>query len=446
MVPDRTVSNMSGREPACGRLRRDDVVVTVSSAPATADPSAASAADARLVTGRPLAVVATTALPLSGGITGFHLVSAAFLPILTIWHWRRSSQVVVLLLLLYLVAQLLSDSANATPLSSTLGEVRLLSTFALPALAVPWLVNADLARWQRLTVLSMASLAVLGVLYVGAPDARTVWKFALGAPVLFSLTVVLGQLWSRGHRLVAPAAVALLAAVSLYLGFRSLAAETLLAAAVLLGLVFWRPTRRVLAGLFALAIPAMFVIQSGYVWAAGSGFLGEVEQARYQRQATIDGGFLVASRPEAEISRMIIRDHPLLGLGSEPRLDDTEMVEAKERLSHRKIWLSSYIRERVLGEFQAHSMFLTAWVRAGLLGALSVVGLWLWVVVRSVRLVLDGILDGRFLPFVVCAIPILTWEFLFSPTSTGAGLIYGLLLAVILIHDPPLHGHTPDDS
>lgn len=401
--------------------------VAVTGAPSREEP------DPDLGTKRPLPIAASVAVPLGSGLTGFHLVMAGLLPIIAMWHWRRPSRTVLLLLGGYVCAQVLSDLANGTPPESTVAELILFSTFALPALGMPWLAAGDLARWQRLTGLAMGGLAVLGLVYVSTLDARTAWKFGLGAPVLLTVTVGLGVLWAKGRRLVAPVVVALLAFVSFYLGFRSLAAEALVASMLLLGLTFWRPTLRSVTVLFALAVSALFVIQAGYVWAASSGRLGETEQVRHQRQATTEGGILLTSRPELEISRMLVAQRPLLGYGSDPRLSDEEKVEGRDRLRSMKIGFTSYIRERMLGEFQAHSIIFTAWVRAGLLGALSVVGLWAWVVSRSLRLVLADTLDPRLLPFLVCAIPTLTWEFLFSPLSVGAGVIYGLAAAAVLM-------------
>lgn len=392
---------------------------------------------------RPLGLCLLLAVPLGAGLMPFHLAALFLLPLVLLWHRRQSSVVVVAWCAVLGVAQVLSDVANRTSPSSTIAELVLLSGLVLPALTIPWLVNADPARWEKATLLSMVALVIYGLVSVvltalgTLPTADLVWKFALGAPAIIAVTVPLGWLWVRGHRAVVPLVVFALGVLSLLLGFRSLAAESLVAAVALFALLWVRPTRRSLITIFVLAVLALAGGQSFYYWAAGNGHLGQEAKVRFEHDTSTTSGPLLSSRPDFVISSMLIEQQPILGYGSNPVLTDSQVMQGRAELLERKIGFTEYIRERMLGEFQSHSTLFGTWVRAGLVGAVAVLGIWFWIIRRVWKLLLAEGADTRLVPFLVAVIPTITWELAFSPVNPGIGVLCGLTIAAIQASQHP---------
>src|SRR6266851_5557940 len=270
--------------------------------------------------------VAFSRVQIGGWLYATDLCLLGALPFVLVRHGRwlqiKPIQITVWLGLLWLAAQVLTDVIRESPVEDySRGWSKILLTvthFATVALLI--------RQSQRRFILYGAGLALGGVLtFFIAPTfadfaEQYPWKFGLGLPVTILVCLIAGRLAHRS-RIVAVAMIAAIAAINLYLGFRSLGALSAAAAIYSYFLLSPGPSSRRLDKVrIALAVAGLAAgvwgISAIYAYGAQSGWLGQDERVKYEMQSSGDGGVLLGGRTEILSTSQAIIDSPVIGHGS----------------------------------------------------------------------------------------------------------------------------------
>jgi hypothetical protein len=180
---------------------------------------------------------------------------------------------------------------------------------------------------------------------------------------------------------------------------------------------------RLLALMGTLAVLAMF----GYVMASSRGWLGAVEQVRYQQQSEANIGVLSA-RYDSICGALAIIDSPLIGHGS--WAEDTAGYRARGLALIGLPPAAAAGRLMQGGPIPGHSHIITAWVFHGVLGGLY----WVFVLgflIRYMVRYLPG--PPEYLPYILISVISLSWNILASPfgqrPATAASLVFLIVCA-----------------
>lgn len=178
------------------------------------------------------------------------------------------------------------------------------------------------------------------------------------------------------------------------------------------------------------AVAASLVMVSTLTALAGSGYLGADLAALTEKQSQADGGIIVGGRPETLASVVAIESAPILGRGGSPRLNYAERLDAIDRMTKAGIRPSPVEINRIVGsQVNSHSVFFSAWVAYGLVGALAwlgVLGIIWTAALRSLMLV------GRLYPLLLFGAIQLSWDIFFSPWNARSEVIFGLFCALAI--------------
>jgi hypothetical protein len=301
---------------------------------------------------------------------------------------------------------------------------------------------------RRMRLFAWGLVAGLLVEFFVAPSpyaATDPWKFGLAEPL--TLAVVLFASRPRIYRmpLVAPGAIAFMAAANLVLGYRSLAGICFLTSGYTL--ISTRGHRRahriglpspgkalVLCACCALAA---FGFTKIYQRVARDGLLGAVAQQKYLSQNSSQNsatGLLVGGRPEILADLAAIRDSPFIGHGSwaqGPKYVDLMRAELV-RYGYKPNY--SALTSQQIPE---HSHILGAWVDAGFLGSLF----WFWTLgLAATVLSRLYLLRDRLTPLVAFVGLLFLWDVLFSPFGAERRLTVPFFLIILLFSRDRLRG------
>ncbi len=270
--------------------------------------------------------------------------------------------------------------------------------------------------------------------------AQYPWEFGWGFPVTLAVFLLTS---GRTYRsLLLPLG---LAALNIYLGFRSMGAVCFLVSIYLFLRIAWLKSetprqvplraKQAVAALILVAFGA-WGMASVYEKAASSGLLGDEAKYKYEFQSSGEYGLLLAGRSEILLGLLAIYDSPVLGHGSWAK--DPDYVAAYQQamllLGYDQ---SSFQRGQGTGIdsdendylIVAHSHILGAWVEAGILGAFF----FLWLLVLAFRF-LKHLFTARIRlgPLVTFSAFWLIWNLCFEPYG-GNKRFSVLYFAVVLI-------------
>lgn len=326
--------------------------------------------------------------------------------------------------LLWLVAQMISDSVNRSGTLETMqGAGYIICLWvAIESLCLP-LDRTQRVSTESLVLLSAATSLAMALLY-SPLFSDLPWKFGIG----YFVTVVLLSAYRRlGTRLFP--LLLLLIAVSFLTGSRSLAA-----AQVAVGVVWlWSSpaagtTRRRLSGpsLAVLAVVTIAASVGVYAYLAQGGLLGKAELEKYTVQS--EGSYwILGGRADFVGSLMLVRESPIVGFGSRPELPEGFDLASRVRgLGYESI--AADMRANGLGaEFPLHSQVLTAINQAGLL-ALPFWATASWLIVKAIRLAASSraFLSELFVLFSA------VWAFAFSPPGAATRVMTASALAIAI--------------
>ena len=183
-------------------------------------------------------------------------------------------------------------------------------------------------------------------------------------------------------------------------------------------------------------------LSGAFLQAADAGALGKRSGEQIEQFGNSPSSILVNVRPEAFQEFYLFAVHPLLGWGSQPRLDSKTYLGSKEFLRDIGVVRSSedldstWLDTEVPG-VSAHSQAMDSWARAGL----AAVPFWLLVLGLALRAGTDAI-RFRSSPLTVFWTIVILWDALFSPLTplSHIELAAYLALAVTSLAKTPLSG------
>lgn len=349
------------------------------------------------------------------------LVLAGLLPFLFLRYGRRLSarlpRTVIILLVLWLLAQIVTDLIRETPFHDYARGWSLIS-FTLINFCSLYLLLAG----NRKRLVLFTAGAALGQIagYLIAPTEYALgmpWKFGYGDGVSW-LLALFGVALASGRRFaqLRPAAVLLLvAALNIAMGYRSLGGIAFLAACFLAAQALRRsrntptrirPRQLIILGGMA-AIGALGVLRL-YEHAAQAGWLGADARQKYEMQASDKYGLMVGGRSEILVSALAVLNSPLIGHGSWAK--DCRYASLYVELKRSEGYFPGEENEKCL--IPTHSHLMGSWVQAGVLGAIF----WAWVLTLPCR-TLVHLYNGaeRLTPLVALLAILLIWDIFFSP-------------------------------
>jgi hypothetical protein len=177
------------------------------------------------------------------------------------------------------------------------------------------------------------------------------------------------------------------------------------------------PTRAKVAIAIALVVTAG-ALAWGYQYVATHGILGDEAQSKFNAQSVGKYGFLLGGRSEILGSLPAIYDSPLIGHGSDAKDAKYVLIEQQTLALLGYDQVAAGFDRAIEGGGDAiptHSYLFSAWVWAGLLGAVF----WAWVWSLAARVLFRAYPRTLYiLPLVTfCAFEIL-WDIVYSPYGT----------------------------
>ncbi|NYZ17527.1 hypothetical protein HL658_33715 [Azospirillum sp. RWY-5-1] len=381
---------------------------------------------------------------LIGRVTGTELVVLVLLPVLLL-HGRVPAlagpmRTLIVLALVWLVAQFVSDIANETTADNMLrGAARALVTAFL--LLGFFALAGDRPRNLHAIYLAFAVGLLIGA-RVNPSDyfEADSWKFGYGSGTTMLIVAVAGLAWAWGMRSVAIGICVLAGILNLFMGFRSMAGMAVMTG-LLLGLSTLLGERS--RGTSTLQVVVIFTVLAAggagmielYAEAAQSGLLGLEEQEKYFQQVD-ERGVLLSGRAEFPVALEAVMERPLLGHGS---------WAANEHYAIR-IWeMSGFHLDDIPFEasdlIPSHSHLMGAWVEAGVFGALF----WFYVLLLLARAFVAMVRNGAVAdPVLVFTLMNLLWAVFFSPYGLS-NRVFGCFAIVVAVTVLRLDARTRAD-
>jgi hypothetical protein len=392
-----------------------------------------------------IAIGASFYVHLIGELFIADILLLASLPILLALHARRvfrpGLKVALVLMGLWLFGQMMSDIYRQTArLDALKGDANILFfAFALASLAVL------IGRNDRRKVIFLAAYAIGSLL--GARLEPTIdisgdpWKWGYSTGVNIGVVLISCYFFRRRMYLITGILLAGVIAINLIENFRSQVLFLLVTAVLVVPIIPERVGRlrllpragtasRVLV-VALLALAAAGAADGLVHLATTAGLLGEDAQAKNESELQGKAGLLLGGRPEILVSSRAVLDSPILGHGSYAR--DYKYVEMLVDLQTRmgippeeSMW---DLEEGGSGLIPAHSHLMSAWVYAGVLGAIFWIYLW--------PLTLKGILKVAILkppltPIYTYMLIGLLWDILFSPFGAQDRITCAFLVVVLV--------------
>jgi hypothetical protein len=334
--------------------------------------------------------------------------------------------------LLWLAAQVLTDIVRHSPFEDySRGWSKILLTlthFATIALLI--------RQSQRRLILYGAGLIIGGVLTFfiapGVYAADYPWKFGLSVPTTMLVCLAAGTI-ARRSRIAAVTMLAVIGAINLSVGFRSLGAVCAISAIYSyfqLSPRLAEGRRRKLQTVWTVAglAAGVWVISAIYAHGAQGGWFGGDEQDKYELQSSGAGGVFLGGRSNLLATSVAIIDSPLLGHGSWAK-DPKYAAILYASLVELGYENTDVAFEGEDGLIPSHSYLFGAWVESGLVGAVF----WFWVLWLTASALMRASGQEPLIPFFAFIGMFLVWNVLFSPYGadarfTATYFVYAMIL------------------
>lgn len=331
-------------------------------------------------------------------------------------------------LLLWCLGQLLSDERHSLGTRLSMQLVTAVTVLCTTAVLV-LLGRRDFGRIRVLVAGVAAGLCLESILVEhGSLAATTTWKFGLNTPVAVGLLALTDLAWRRGQKIPSVVALGAICLLGVATDHRHLAGVSVLTAIVLLLRNGQRhpKTVSVLAGMTLL----VGALSGAFIQASESGVLGERSGGQIAQFGHTPQAIFVNVRPEPFQEFYLFTLHPVLGWGSQPRLDSSAYAGSKEFLQHlgvvREDLDNIWLKLEVPG-VSAHSQAMDSLARAGVTAApfwLLLVGLALVVGIRAIRF--------RSSPLVVLWTILVIWDAICSPLTALSHIELSAYLALAI--------------
>lgn len=204
-------------------------------------------------------------------------------------------------------------------------------------------------------------------------------------------------------------------------------------------------TKGRLFALGSLAVVGALSIYYAYVFAAGAGWLGELQYAKLiNQQDTVFGssplGLILGGRTYVFAAILAIIDQPLLGYGSWTGWMMSDYYFEAVSLVGTNATDLQRLTDLGGGGMAGHSILFQGWLENGILCAIALCVIAYWV---GREFLLMIACDNRITPWVVALSTSFAWAFLFSPFGVGTRVMIGLFLA---FHVLRFHEQTAEEA
>jgi hypothetical protein len=352
--------------------------------------------------------------------------------------WTGPPKTLIVLGLLWLSAQIITDGIRATPFADFSRGWSNIGIFLLEFSVIYLLVTKS----ERRVFLFAIGICIGQFLqYFIAPNifaaGGETWKFGIGYAVTFLLILSTQLRWVRRVNNLGEAILLAAAVLNVVMESRSIGGICFIAALYLFVQRRTKPSQTVPPKVspIKLVLAASILLVSGvvvlkfYGFVASSGMLGESSQQKYESQASGDFGLLIGGRQELLVSSLAIMDSPVIGHGSWAK-DPKYIAMLPEMLSKYGYETPPISYDEELSDLiPTHSFLFGAWVNSGLLGAVF----WFWVIVFCGKILLVLYKSREPLTPVIVFVGInLIWNVLFSPFGAETRLYTAYYLVLIM--------------
>ncbi|HEY0796072.1 MAG TPA: hypothetical protein VGD64_09850 [Acidisarcina sp.] len=326
---------------------------------------------------------------------------------------------VLILSTFWLFSQMVTDLIRHTD-AKDCARGWLMIIFTMAQFCVIWILVHNSQRRAVLYVSGLALATVFrSVTFKSAFFLLDPWKFGYAFPAAIGVLLLVSFLMRKRYSVYFLIPIALLAMLNVYEGFRSHAFILMITAVVTHGFKSLRQNGHTLSKrrLFTLGFAVLLAgvaVNWVYGYAASHLWLGETSYQKYEAEVNGAGGVLLGGRSEILASSAAVADSPIIGHGSWSK--DPKylwiMIQRQSALGYRS---RGYNAERQAESENAgiptHSHIMSAWVDAGILGAVF----WAYILYLMVRFLVTLTGDEPFLPLVMFQVSLLIWDILFSP-------------------------------
>lgn len=365
------------------------------------------------------------------------------LPILLLLRARKAIRPglkpVFILIGLWLFGQMMTDIYRETARVDWMrGNARII-VFAINLLSLVLLIG----RNERRKVAFLAGFAISSLLaarFQPSDDKWSdPWKFGYADGTILLVVLVSSYFFMRGRYSIVGFLLLGIAGVNLIMNYRSAVLFILVTMVLVVPAVPERigrlrllpragSTARV-AVLVALVLGAGGMALTLVDVATSAGLAGEDAQFKNEQQSRSALGTLLGGRPEILVSSRAVMDSPILGHGSWAKdWKYLEMLSDIETEYGIKTNLD-YAEQLGEGPIPAHSHLMSAWVQAGIFGAIFWAYI-LWLTIKAFLRV--GILRPPLAPIYTYILVTLMWDIMFSPFGNTRRAIDALVIVIIL--------------
>ena len=349
--------------------------------------------------------------------------------------FRHQLKTFVLLLLLYLFAQIFSDIYRATPSEDYLRGWSNITFFLIHTSTLFVLLSNDK---NNFFIFGLGY--VLGIILTTfySPNiyfqGGSFWKFGYGTPITFLIALLTTSKFIQNNFIKILIFLSL-AITNFYFGFRSLAGVCLFVSSILFIVNFnsihnflnnKKSIQYKIVSSILLIFILTYLVNSSYAYLAINEYLGVNEVARYKSQIG-SLGILVGGRQEILTSIYAILNSPFIGYGSwamNPFSDDLLQGLLLD-FGYYNIQAFTYFDDRL----PTHSHFFGAWVTAGIFG----VFIWIWFLYNIAKaLVFNSIKKDNWNGFFYFICILMTWKIFFSTFAGEARFYDAYYLCLIL--------------
>jgi hypothetical protein len=373
---------------------------------------------------------------IAGEIPTCEVILIGSLPVLLAIHpdriIRRRLLTMLVLMGLWLLAQIVTDIYRGTDIVNWAKGDANIGFFMLDLAGLAVLLPHNLHR-QKIFMLGLALGSLIGVkIDPGVYVAGAPWKFGYATGVMWLTMLISCYFYRRRKYAVVGFLILGITGVNLVLNYRSPVLFLLVTAVLILNVIPERllPPRGTTARVAALAVMvcaagglASFAVSR----LADSGALGPQAQLKNQMQSNSGMGLLFGGRPEIIVSSRAVFDSPFLGHGSWAR--DMKYVDMMNDYSvDHGMRPEGEEESEFQGLIPAHSHLMSAWVYAGVFGAVF----WFYVFGLGVKaLIRITTTLPPISPLYVWLLVNFVFDVLFSPFGSIRRIIEAFILVII---------------
>lgn len=371
------------------------------------------------------------------------IVLILILPMLVIFRskaFRRDLLWMYALMGLWLMNQVLTDIYRQTERVDWMrGNAAIV--FLLADLAFVAMVIGDSPRRKLVMIAGVVIGSLLATRYAPSEFAMQYpWKFGYSMGANISVAALSCFFYNRRRYNVVLLLLLGISALNLYFNFRSPVLMFLLTIVLAVPVIperigLWQVlppqgTRMRLVVLAGIAILASAAAGGIVKLAASSGLLGEDAQLKNERQARVKGGLLLGGRPEIMVSTVAVMHSPILGYGSWAR--DFKYIELLlDTMQERGAQVEDVDALEGAGDglIPTHSHVMSAWVWAGIMGAVF----WIyafWILLKAVVQV--AAYHPPYAPLAAFLMLGMIWDIWFSPFGSSRRVVESIIIVIAM--------------